>query len=116
MKKIIAAAFLSIILLSVNVNASMDLARIGITNKTCEKTASLAEQIMTHRQNNGDMLELTKAVQKSTKNKYALRLTLAMIREAYALPRFSVEENKKEAIQDFKNANYLECVEAIANF
>lgn len=63
---------------------------------------------MTNRQENLSMSKMMEIAMKQ-KEESIKELTMAMIVEAFELPAYSTESNKKKAIAEFSNSVYLEC-------
>ena len=70
----------------------------------CQQMATLAENIMAHRQKGTSMSEMMELVGE-------LEIGQTLVIDAYRSPRFSTERMKKEAISDFRDRAYLMCVE-----
>ena len=72
----------------------------------CDQLNIMAELIMEMRQSGVEMRQLIRTVQDDE----ARELTIEIIIRAYEKPRFSVEKNKQNAIKDFQNEIYLQCI------
>ena len=75
----------------------------------CDQLNLLAESIMNARQSGVEMRELVRIFREGEMPDFIIPIVI----QAYEMPRFSVERNKKIAIQDFKNAIYLECIRSM---
>lgn len=74
--------------------------------KSCEMYSSLAETVMEARQAGLPMSDMMDLVMDGSLRK----LTEEFIIEAYKTPRYSSERMKREAVIDFKDDVYHECV------
>lgn len=106
MKKIIAGMVLAGVLFAGNAFAQ----EIDI----CDFTATIAERMMQSRQNNADLMSVSKAMKELELPESLDNLVQLIIRAAWAQPRYSVERNQKNAVMDFKNTLYLECLKTTA--
>lgn len=70
----------------------------------CQIAGGLASEIMTGRQSGRDMAQMLAAT-KGEASRY-------MVVSAFEQPRYRTEEAQTRAIQEFKNAMFLECVKA----
>ena len=73
----------------------------------CEAYSSLAETIMTSRQNGTDMSALIKIVLNQSEG--TDQAALLLVKAAYKEHRYSTESIKQRTIQDFKNQVFLAC-------
>lgn len=76
---------------------------------TCDLVNKLAHSIMDARQRGVDMAEAMRLANESSISDLIKPIIIA----AYEKPRYSVEENQRNAVTDFKNAVYLVCVKSI---
>lgn len=72
----------------------------------CESYSGLAETIMDGRQTGTPMAAMIAIV---SDDAYATH----MVRTAYDQPRWHTGENQQRAIEDFRDAVYLECYKAV---
>lgn len=72
----------------------------------CETYSGLAESIMHSRQSGMSMAEVISIV---SEDAYATH----MVRTAYDQPRWHTGESQQRAIEDFRDAVYLECYKAV---
>lgn len=72
----------------------------------CESYSGLAETIMGGRQTGTSMAAMIAIV---SDDAYAAH----MVRTAYDQPRWHTGENRQRAIEDFRDAVYLECYKAV---
>ena len=89
----------------------MTLPFVAHANETdrCAAISSLAEGVMTARQNNVDIVQVIEIV---SSNPITAELGIVLAKEAYAKPRFNTERIQKETIREFKNDVYLQCLNA----
>ena len=73
----------------------------------CSSFKGMAEAIMTNRQDNLDMSKMIEVLMEQDEAIH--EIGMAMIVDAYELPSYSSESNKKEAVSEFSNEVYLEC-------
>ncbi len=73
----------------------------------CSSFKGMAEAIMTNRQDNLDMSKMIEVLMEQDEAIH--EIGMAMIVDAYELPSYSSESNKKEAVSEFSNKVYLEC-------
>lgn len=99
MKKLLIAAA---IVLSFNAAADANA-------DTCDLVNKLAHSIMDARQRGVDMAEAMRLANESE----IADLIKPIIIAAYEKPRYSVEENQRNAVTDFKNSVYLVCVKSL---
>lgn len=71
--------------------------------QSCAETYELAEVVMKARQVGVKLPDMMEAVADD-------QMALFLIREAYAQPRFNVEENQTKEIQRFAEQYYLVCL------
>ena len=79
--------------------------------QVCSMFSGLAKQMMTARQNGASMEEMMEVATNSG-NDAVNQITKAMVIEAYEIPRFSLPENKQNAINDFADHIYLTCIKS----
>ena len=72
-------------------------------HEVCSEFSSFAETVMTSRQNNVPM----QVIMGTTENE----LLRSIIADAYSQPRWSVPENRQNAIHEFRDKWYLGCYE-----
>ena len=72
----------------------------------CETYSGLAETIMDSRQSGTSMATVIAIVREDA---YATN----MVRIAYEQPRWHTDESQQRAIEDFRDAVYLECYKAV---
>jgi len=99
MKKIVIVMVAAMLLVSVSTVRGDD-----DWQETCKNLATLAENIMKHRQDGTSMPVVMELVGD-------LEIAQTLVMDAYRSPRFSTERMKKEAINDFRDRAYLMCVE-----
>lgn len=85
----------------------------------CTEQSILAGHIMQARQNNIPIIDLKKtrndkATNDNPVDEFVTSVTNAIIDAAYTFPRYSTEENQKNAIVDFQNMIYLECKKSLS--
>lgn len=78
----------------------------------CAEIGELAQTIMKGRQSGAVMSEMIAAATRIDGPQPMKDLAVAMIREAFVTPQFSVDENRVEAALQFRNANELACYQA----
>ena len=98
---IIMCGLVLMLMLTTNANADDD-----DWQEICQGWGTLAEAVMDGRQAGVSMQDMIDAV--ITEDTDSLILDLVI--EAYESPRYSVPENQRREIQDFKNKWYLGCV------
>lgn len=77
--------------------------------ENCNRIAGLAEQIMNTRQK-GVPADKAYEVFNKEPNKEKRDFLMGMVTSAYQIPRYSVEENKRQAIADFKDRTLVDCM------
>ena len=97
MKNLIIAAALTLSLTAFAEEAELDV---------CDEINNLAQSIMEARQSGVEMRQLIQIV----RNNEIADFAIPIIIRAYEKPRFSVEKNKQNAIKDFQNEIYLQCI------
>jgi hypothetical protein len=81
-------------------------AHAQISERFCEVHGNLSETIMKSRQAGVPLSGMLKTAGDDT-------LIRAMVMMAYQVPRMEVEENKRNAISDFRAERELKCFEAL---
>lgn len=77
--------------------------------KVCESVSTFAETLMKARQNGVPMAEMMRIAESSpAAAKSAKTMTVA----AYERNRWNTEENKRREIENFRDENYLACIQA----
>lgn len=71
----------------------------------CSSASKFAETVMVERQNGRSMAELIEAAEGND-------LLETIIISAYEEPRYGVENNKQQSVEDFRNKVYLQCAKA----
>ena len=97
MKNLIIAAALTLSFTAFAEEAELDV---------CGELNNLARSVMNARQAGMEMRQLIQIV----KDNEAGELAIEIIIRAYEKPRYSVEKNKQNAIKDFQNEIYLQCI------
>ena len=97
MKNIIIAAALTLSLTSFAEEPELDV---------CDELNNLARSVMNARQAGMEMRQLIEVVRGNEASEVAIEIII----RAYEMPRFSVEKNKQNAIKDFQNEIYLQCI------
>lgn len=100
MKKLLLATVLTLSATTSQASSSPDF-------ELCEAYSSLAETIMTSRQNGTDMSALIKIVLNQSED--TSQAALLLVKAAYKEHRYSTESIKQRTIQDFKNQAFLAC-------
>lgn len=73
----------------------------------CSAASELAETIMRNRQDGVSMAKMMSVEMGELKEAAEI-----LIISAYEKPRFSTEKNKNDAVADFRDSVYLECIKA----
>ena len=97
MKNLIIAAALTLSLTAFAEEAELDV---------CDELNNLARSVMNARQSGMEMRQLIEVVRGNEASEIAIEIII----RAYETPRFSVEKNKQNAIKDFQNEIYLQCI------
>lgn len=74
----------------------------------CKKIADMGSQIMTGRQAGAAMSQLMEVPSEGKLGDLLRSITIA----AYEIPRYSSEDRKKQAVEDFHNEVYLGCIKS----
>lgn len=102
MKKILIAVFMVLVMVGMaNAEANW--------RDTCRDLGGLAEVIMDSRQMGVPMARLMAVIS----DEGGSQLTESLIIDAYSVPRFRTEKMQKQAVADFREKVYLECVIAL---
>ena len=72
----------------------------------CDQLNIMAEAIMEARQSGVEMRDMIRITREENMPGYVTEIII----RAYEMPRFSVERNKQNAIKDFQNEIYLQCI------
>jgi hypothetical protein len=80
--------------------------------EVCSGFAELAEQAMSCRQENIDLQLVLGVIKKVNAGEAEAKLAKIIILEAYDSPRFHLEENRQDAIMEYKNKIFLQCMKA----
>ena len=72
----------------------------------CDELNNLARSVMNARQSGMEMRQLIEVVRGNEASEVAIEIII----RAYEKPRYSVEKNKQNAIKDFQNEIYLQCI------
>ena len=75
----------------------------------CNKVAQLSESIMSARQK-GVPAERAYMVFSKEENPTARDAYMALVTQAYEVPRFQTDENKRNAVSDFKDKTLVSCM------
>ena len=97
MKNLITAAALTLSFTAFAEEAQTDV---------CDGLNRMARSIMNARQSGMEMRQLIEVVRGNEASEIAIEIII----RAYEMPRFSVEKNKQNAIKDFQNEIYLQCI------
>ena len=97
MKNLIIAAALTLSLTAFAEDAQTDF---------CDQLNIMAESIMGARQSGVEMRDMIRITREENMPGYVTEIII----RAYEKPRFSVEKNKQNAIKDFQNEIYLQCI------
>ena len=100
MKKLILAAALTLSFTAFAEESELDL---------CDELNNLARSVMNARQSGMEMRQLIQIVKENDAGELAIEIII----RAYEKPRFSVEKNKQNAIKDFQNEIYLQCIRSM---
>lgn len=71
----------------------------------CKSVSNLAETAMTYRQEGISVVAMIEAVD--------LPVSRFLIKEAYKMPRYSSEEYQRQAISDYRDEYYINCLKAL---
>ena len=99
MKKLLSTIALTAAL-SFNVSASNE-----EEGNMCDGYSKLAGTIMEMRQENTAMSEMYNVLKGND-------VSIALLKEAYKVPLYSVDSNKLKAVNEFKNTAFMACIEA----
>lgn len=83
----------------------MVVAAMNVYAIDCKELSNTAKDLMEIRQQGYSMSTLMEAAEGS-------ELAQALVIEAYRQPRYNSERYKKQAVEDFTNSVYLQCLEA----
>lgn len=89
------------------------LSAMAINEDSCKKFSEFAELTMEGRQRGRPITELISIIDRTPGDKSSIPLFRNWIISAYKQPRYSTESNKQEAITEFSNKAYIECIEYI---
>ena len=78
----------------------------------CETFSDYAKNVMTARQEGASIARLIKIVNSPDPEDGGVMQQIVI--DAYDHPKLSLEENKREAIKDFENEIYIQCIKASA--
>lgn len=76
----------------------------------CDDLSDVSGAIMTARQNGMSMSELWRVKADKRLRPY----TRSKIKDAYSEPKYSTDEYQQNAINDFKDQAFLECIKAVS--
>lgn len=78
----------------------------------CNTIAETAESMMSLRQLGGDMSEVITMINSSGLAGKTLTATQDILIGAYSMPRYGSDAMQKNAVTEYRNAIYLQCVKA----
>lgn len=78
-------------------------------SELCKVVDDLSRSIMSNRQSGVPMVD-SMQIANNIEDDQVKDLVRAIVNDAYAEPRFSVEENQDKAITDFRNKMYHGCI------
>jgi hypothetical protein len=110
-------AFIAVLAMSFSIYAWAEDSKISpLENdqeKLCKEMSEISQKIMDHRQHGVAMSEMMKVAQVS-QSPWFQKTVRELVVEAYKQPRFTTDELRQTAIQEFRDGFYLGCIQGIS--
>lgn len=97
---------------SISVHAEKKITKDQAIDSICDSMQGYAQSVMRNRQNGGTAAESIKLINQSKKAEPISNYMKAVVYDAYSEPKWASESNKDEAITEFGNKTYMQCIRA----
>lgn len=98
------------ILFSNNIYAENKITRQEAVESLCDSMQGYAQSVMRNRQNGGTASESIRVINQAEGTAAIDNYMKAIVHNAYSEPRWESERNKNNAIIDFGNKIYIQCI------
>lgn len=112
MKKILILAAL-VGLFSISVYAEKKPTKDEAIDSLCDSMQSYAQSVMRNRQLGGTAAESIRVINQKKSTPALDNYMKAIVYDAYSEPKWETEANKENAIIEFGNNSYMQCVRAL---